>query len=211
MSCEYKDTCLSQRCFVCDNLRLLKLPEDKKRKQLQSKANRISKKKDNADNSMESWKDLESTVASKISAMPTTKQYNDMREANRQVRSGAIWFMPGDVDDPIILAECKERSTITAKGEKSITIPRSWLTKIKAEAELTGKYPCFAFRYKNDDVVYMCNEFDVLCDMITEIKFLRVDNANLKNEKNKYRALALEQEKEITELKEQLAKYTGGN
>ena len=205
MSCQYYDRCLSKRCFVCDNLRLLKLPEDKKRQQLQSKANRISKKKDLADDSMESWKDLEATVASRISAMPTEKQYMQMREANRQVRSGAIWFMPGDVDDPIILAECKERSTITAKGEKSITIPKSWLTKIKSEAELAGKYPCFAFRYKNDDDVYMINNFDVLCDMITEIKFLRIDNTNLKVELDKYKKLALDQETEIAELKKQLS------
>jgi len=211
MSCQYYDRCESKRCFVCDDLRLLKLPEDKKRQQLQSKANRISKKKDKEDDCKESWKDLEATVASGISAVPTVKQYTEMREANRQVRSGAIWFMPGDVDDPIILAECKERSTVTAKGEKTITIPKAYLTKIKEEARLAGKYPCFAFRYKNDDVVYMTNEFGVLCDMITEIKFLRMDNANQKNTVDRqaidieqYKRLVYEQAKEIAELKKLL-------
>jgi hypothetical protein len=41
--------------------------------------------------------------------------------------------------------------------------------------------------------------------MITEIKFLRVNNQTIKVELDKYKKLALEQEKEIAELKKQLA------
>ena len=209
--CEYEGRCLnSDNCFVCNGQRLLKLPEDKNRQRLQAKAVTATRKKDNLTDCSESWKDLESAVAARISAMPTVKQYNDMREANRQVRSGAIWFMPGDVTDTIILAECKERATVTAQGEKTISIPKSWLTKIKQEANLAGKYPSFMFRYKDDEVIYSINEFDVLCDMITEIKFLRIENVRIKQERDKYYAVIKQQEQEIIRLRTALEKINQG-
>lgn len=205
MSCEYKERCLNNtKCFVCSGQRLLKLPEDKNRQRLQSKAVIATRKRDNLNDCSESWKDLESAVASRISAMPTVKQYKDMREARRQTRSGAIWFMPGDVADTVILAECKERSTITVKGEKTISIPKSFLTKIKKEAELAGKYPSFMFRYKDDQVIYSINEFDVLCEMILEIKYLRIESERIRQERDKYYDVIKQQEQEIIELRKAL-------
>lgn len=203
--CEYEDRCLNNdKCLICTKHRLLKLPEDKKKLSMQSKARVVQKKKDCNEDSSESWKDLESAVASRLSAVPTVRQYNDMRESRRQVRSGAIWFMPGDVTDTVVLSECKERSTITAKGEKTITIPRGWLTKIHEEAESDGKYPSFMFRYKNDETIYSINEFDVLCDMVLEIKYLRNDNVNLTSEKEKYLRVIKQQEAEIIRLRTEL-------
>lgn len=201
--CEHEGRCLnSDRCLFCNDYRLLKMPEDSNRKRMQSKAAAIAKKKDTRTDCSQSWKDLEQTVANKISAIPTTKQYIEMKEARRQVRSGAIWFMPGDVADPVILVECKERSSVTANGEKSITIPKSWLTKLEAEAKLDGKYPTFAFRYKNDEQIYSINKFEVLEDMVLEIKYLRVDNENLKLERENYQARIRELEKELERLRE---------
>lgn len=205
--CEYTNRCLnSDKCMRCMRHALLKLPEDKKRLQAQRKAVKDTHKKDRLDNCSESWKDLEQAVASRISALPTTKQYNEMREARRQVRSGAIWFMPGDVTDTIILAECKERSTVTARGEKSITIPKAWLNKLEDEAESEGKYPTFAFRYKDDTQIYAINKFEVLEEMVLEIKYLRLENERLKQENEKYKKIILEQEKEIQELRTRLKK-----
>ena len=200
--CEHEGRCLNtDKCLICNDYRLLKLPEDGNRLRIQNKAKFVSKKKDTLSSCKESWKDLEQAVATRVSAIPTTKQYIDMREARRQVRSGAIWFMPGDVADTIILAECKERASMTANGEKSITIPKSWLTKVKEEAQSSGKYPTFAFRYKNDTQIYSINEFEVLEDMVLEIKYLRVDNENLKLERENYQARIRQLERENAELK----------
>lgn len=202
--CDYEGRCLNtDRCLICNDHRLLKLPEDSGRLKNQNKARYINKKKDTKSDCSESWKDLESSVAARVSAIPTTKQYIEMKEARRQVRSGAIWFMPGDVADTIILAECKERSQTTASGEKSITIPKSWLTKVEEEARMDGKYPTFAFRYKNDDQIYSINKFEVLEDMVLEIKFLRVDNENLKLERENYQAHIRQLEREIELLKKE--------
>lgn len=203
--CNFTDRCINaDKCMRCIEHSLLQMPEDKKRKQLQRKAASSSSKKDKLDDCSESWKDLEQAVADRISALPTTKQYNDMREARRQTRSGAIWFMPGDVTDTIILAECKERSAVTAKGEKSITIPKSWLDKLDEEAKLDGKYPTFAFRYKNDDAIYSINHFEVLEEMVLEIKYLRIENERMNNAELKYKKVLKEQELEIQRLKKLL-------
>ena len=203
--CEYTDRCLnSAKCMLCRSHAMLKLPEDKKRLGLQRKAASTSRKKDNLDDCSESWKDLEQSVADRISALPTTKQYNDMREARRQTRSGAIWFMPGDVADTIILAECKERNSETARGEKSITIPKSWLLKLDDEAKLVGKYPTFAFRYKNDEQIYSVNKFEVLEEMVLEIKYLRVEIDRVNQENANYKKVAEQQEAEIQRLKKLL-------
>lgn len=202
LDCQYESRCTNtDKCLICNDYRLLKLPEDNNRLKIQNKARVITKKKDTKADCSESWKDLESAVATRISAIPTTKQYIEMREARRQVRSGAIWYMPGDVADTIILAECKERNTITANGEKSITIPKSWLTKVEEEAQQDGKYPTFAFRYKNDDQIYSINKFEVLEDMVLEIKYLRVDNDNLKLERENYQIRIRQLERELELLK----------
>lgn len=200
-NCEFTDRCINaEKCMRCTDHSLLQMPEDKKRKQLQRKAVSSSGKKDTLDDCSESWKDLEQAVADRISALPTTKQYNDMREARRQARSGAIWFMPGDVTDTVILAECKERSATTAKGEKSITIPKSWLEKLDEEAKLDGKYPTFAFRYKNDDAIYSINHFETLEEMVLEIKYLRVENQRMTQQELSYKKVLKEQESEIRRL-----------
>lgn len=167
----------THQCLRCTKHRLLKLPEDKAKARLQSKFKSTVKKKDAEDNSKESWKDLEATVASGISVIPTTKQY----EARRQTRSGAIWFMPGDVADTVILAECKERCVETKAG-KSIAINKRWLDKILEEAD-TNQYPVLVFRYKGSDEVYFTMQFEYLCDMVTEIKYLREENERLRSMK----------------------------
>ena len=178
----------------------MKLPEDKKRKTFQNKAKKSTLKKDNEIDCKNSWKDLEQAVADRINALPTTKQYNETRTARRQVRSGAIWFMPGDVADTVILAECKERSTVTAKGEKTISIPRLWLDKLDEEAKLVGKYPTFAFRYKDDVNIYSINHFEVLEEMVLEIKYLRIERERLEEENRRLKKVLLEQEREISRL-----------
>lgn len=188
VDCKYAADCQnSDKCFVCTDYRLLKLPGDKRKQTLQSKARIATTSKDNLDDSSESWKSLEESVAAELNALLTTKQYKQIRESRRQVRSGAIWFMPGDVSDTVVLAECKERSSVTAKGEKTITIPKEWLTKVAEEARMGGQYPTLMFRYKNDETIYSVNDFDVLCEMVHEIKYLRVENERLSEENDTLR------------------------
>lgn len=206
--CGYFDRCLNtDNCMRCKEHSLMKLPEDKKRGLNQRRATASTLKKDNETDCKSSWKDLEQAVADRINALPTTKQYNESRNARRQIRSGAIWFMPGDVADTVILAECKERSTTTAKGEKTITVPKEWLDKLDEEAELMGKYPTFAFRYKNDVNIYSINHFEVLEEMVLEIKYLRLEKIRLEEENKKLKKVLLQQEQEIVSFKEREANH----
>lgn len=75
--------------------------------------------------------------------------------------SGAIWHMPGDVVTEEALMECKERGTISARGEKQITIKKEWLEKAAEEAFYSNKPMLLPFGFKEDDNIYMVGEFDL--------------------------------------------------
>lgn len=176
--CNYLDRCLNKdKCMRCRDESLLKLPEDKKRLYMQQKAKHSSKKTDTKLDSKESWNDMEQLVADKLNAVPTTKQFND---AKRQIRSGAISTLKGDVVDDFLLIECKERAS-TSNGSKSITIKKEWLDKIKEEAKSVDKLPCFCFRYKDDETIYSIIDYDIISEIICNLKYVMEELDRLSN------------------------------
>lgn len=194
--CEYYNRCKNNhKCLYCGpDERLLKLPEDKTRQKYRAKAkqNVITPIDDNSGATLEEY------VAANFNDLPTVREW----EARRQAGSGNIWFMPGDVADTVMLVECKERSTTTSRGEKTISIPKTMLEKIKEESELYGTYPALAFRYKGDQSgkTYIINDFEVLKEMVHEIKFLRHENQAILNEKNMYKEVSEKLHKEVIRL-----------
>lgn len=200
--CEFYARCKNNSdCLKCGpEQRLLSLPEDKRRKQYESKAKNkaITAVDDNSGSTLEEY------VRDRLNAVPTVKEYEGMRQAG----SGNIWFMPGDVKDTVLLVECKERLTLTTQGKKTMSIPMSMLQKIFDEAKTYGTYPAFCFRYKGDmsGKTYIVNDFDVLCEMVHEIKLLRHEWENIKQERNEWKALAEQQQREIERLKKLLKK-----
>lgn len=195
--CEYYNRCKNNaKCLSCGpDQRLLKLPEDKNRKQYRGKAlqNTVTSMDDNSGETLEDY------VAANFNNLPTVREW----EAHRQAGSGNIWFMPGDVADTVVLAECKERGTTNSKGEKSITIPKAMLEKIEEEAKLYRTYPALPFRYKGDmsGKTYVINDFDVLVEMVHEIKILRHENKVKNNERDMYKKVSEELHKEVIRLK----------
>lgn len=181
--CEYFHRCKNNsKCTICGpNQRLLELPGDEQKKKAVQKANRYAK----GSNKKDSWKELEQYVADQLNAVPYTPQ------ARRQLRSGGIWFLPGDVQDSIVLPECKERDEYTSTGEKSITIKKAWLEKVYEEARLADKFPALVFRFKNDDRAYFIDDFTVLRDMVHLIKVLNEEVVQLTKERDLYKQLAL--------------------
>lgn len=195
--CEYYNRCLkNDKCLTCGpEQRLLTLPEDKQRKDSRSKvkSTAITAIDDN------SGKTLEDYVRDRFNSLPTVKEWM----ARRQIGSGNIWFMPGDVADTVILAECKERYKITAKGEKTISITKTMLEKIDAEAKSQAKYPALPFRFKGDESAktYFIQDFEVLCEMVHELKFLRHENKVVTNERDMYKKISEELFQEVQRLK----------
>lgn len=195
--CDYYNRCLNNtRCLSCGmEQRLLKLPEDKQRKEARgrAKAATVTSITDNSGQTLENY------VRDRLNSLPTVKEYL----ARRQIGSGNIWFMPGDVADTIILAECKERNTVNSKGEKTMTIPKTMLEKIEQEAKSLGSYPALPFRYKGDESgkTYVVNDFDVLCEMTHEIKFLRHENKVMTNERDAMTLVNEDLFKELQRLK----------
>jgi hypothetical protein len=180
--CEHFKRCKNNgKCQICGpSQRLLDLPGDSTRKKLIEKADRHQL----GSNEKDSWKELEQYVADQINAVPYTK------EARRQLRSGGIWFLPGDVSDEILIPECKEREEYTASGEKSFSIKKDWIEKVFEEAKLTGKFPAVIFRFKNDDHTYFVDDFNVLRDMVHLIKILNEENLHLTKERDAYKQVA---------------------
>lgn len=179
--CEHYFFCQNnKKCQICGpDQRLLKLPGDDKRKKNIQKAERFKKGSHKED----SWKELEQYVADQLNAVPYKP------EARRQLRSGGIWFLPGDVQDTVLLPECKEREQYTSKGEKAFTIKKEWIEKVFEEARLADKFPALIFRFKNDDHVYFVDDFTVLRDMVHLIKVLNEEVEKLTKERDLYKQL----------------------
>jgi hypothetical protein len=80
------------------------------------------------------------------------------------------------------------------------------LEKIEQEAKTYRTYPALVFRYKGDPThkTYFIQEFDVLCDMVHEIKILRHEEKIAKNERDMYKAAADKLLKELNDLKRKM-------
>ncbi len=99
-----------------------------------------------------------------------TKRYNQaIREAKdvarRQIASGGKHWALGDMiteeELTASLAEFKERGTISASGEKQITIKKQWLDKLSEEAEAMNRSFYFLpFTFKGQDTDYVAMEYD---------------------------------------------------
>jgi hypothetical protein len=109
-----------------------------------------------------------------------TKRYNKKvtqtnTSARRRPNSGAIWSMPGDiVTEEGFIFECKERGSITGRGEKTISIHKEWLDKVALEAiSSKRRYWAVPFGYKDSDEVYIVKDYNTELEMIQTIKMLK--------------------------------------
>lgn len=119
-----------------------------------------------------------------------TKKYNRTlrfarESAHRQINSGAIKSLPGDMiteeELTASLAEFKERGNKTSKGEKVISIQKKWLEQMKDEARYMNKeYYFLPFRYKNDNTEYVIMEYDILLSYVQTIQMLHEQNKLLR-------------------------------
>lgn len=111
----------------------------------------------------------------------TAKRYNKYM-AKRQPLSGGIWGFEGDIETVLTLMECKYRDNPLKGGDKSISIKRSWLEKIKDEAIEHSKIPALPFGFSEDpDEIYFAMEYDYLLELLYRIKSLREQNYILEN------------------------------
>lgn len=102
-------------------------------------------------------------------------------EAKRQPNSGAMWFAKGDITLDHALMEVKERGTLNARGEKTISVPKEWLTKQADEAFQEGRnFWYLAFAYKNDEDIYLIKSYDQEIEMVKELRRLQEENEQLK-------------------------------
>jgi hypothetical protein len=153
-------------CYLCDGERLYKKPKwmVTKEKQEEKKRLGIRKKK-------KEGMDFEKRVAKKHNKAKSSDRYDDAR---RRPNSGAIWSLPGDIVTKDQLIECKERGSTTSRGEKTISIPKAHLDKVKEEAYMAKKdIWYYIFSYKGSDEIYLVKDYDDELRMIQEIEELK--------------------------------------
>lgn len=113
----------------------------------------------------------------------STTTFKKQPEAKRQVNSGAMWHSKGDIVLEHALLECKERGTTNSRGEKTISIPKEWISKQEDEAfQEQRPYWYIPFGYKNDDGIYLVKSFDHEMELVYELRRMREENEQLKKE-----------------------------
>lgn len=177
MDCAYEKECANagKSCFKCFNYSLYKAP--KVRQGLRAKATPTKEVKQGMD--------FENRG---------TKKYNQVVQkakdvARRQIASGALSHALGDMiteeELTASLAEFKERGSVSARGEKQITIKKEWLEKLEWEARQMGKtYYFLPFTFKGGDKDYVAMDYDILLSYIQTIQALLEENRLLRQQIN---------------------------
>lgn len=122
-----------------------------------------------------------STVSLSSYRKPAIKE-SPVVDAKQQKNSGAMWYAKGDIITMDYLMECKERGTVNARGEKTISIPKAWLDKQEQEAFQENRhFWLLPFRYKNDETIYVVKTLDQEIEMYQELIRLREEIQSLKS------------------------------
>lgn len=106
--------------------------------------------------------------------------------AQRTPNSGATWHSKGDVKLSHALAEVKERGSVNGRGEKTISIPKEWLTKQADEAfQERRDYWYLAFAYKGDEEIYLIKPYNHEVEMVHNYEELQKKHEKLLADYNK--------------------------
>lgn len=87
-------------------------------------------------------------------------------QAKRQILSGAIKEMPGDVDSTHVLIECKNYAPIQANGKRMIRIDLDWLLKVMREAKDHHKPGIVVYQPKGSHSKIVVADFDQFLDLL---------------------------------------------
>lgn len=157
--CKYHIECLnSALCHACRDLKLLKLPEEKKRKKLgggKRKGSKFEKK--------------------------VQKEYDrSMNRSRPTINSGAFWFDKLDLDMDMIKSEIKDTG-----GKKQFTVKKEWLEEATRETMQSSQMPALIFRFKEDNEIYCTMRMDDVIDMAHRIKELEKKLSQVGGESDK--------------------------
>lgn len=87
-------------------------------------------------------------------------------QAKRQILSGAIKEMPGDVDATHFMLEAKNYAAIQMNGRRMIRIDLDWLLKIMKEARDHGKPGMVVFQPKGSHSKVLVADFDQFIELL---------------------------------------------
>ena len=172
---QFKICTKNNLCHLCDGERLYTEPKwmIRNKKEKERKESGSFKKKKEGMN-------FEKKVARKYNKKFAPSDKTSV--ANRRPGSGAIWNMPGDIVTKRELIECKERGSTTKSGEKTISVPKSHLEKVKSEAHYAGRDVWYyVFSYKGSEDIYLVKDYNDELAMIEQIEILKNRIIELEN------------------------------
>lgn len=173
MECVYEQECanVGKSCFKCFNYSMYKAP--KVRQGLRAKSVPTKEVKQGMDFENRGTKKYNHAVKAAKDA------------ARRQIASGALSHALGDMitEEALTasLAEFKERGTVSARGEKQITIKKEWLDKLEWEAkQMNREYYFLPFTFKGSDKDYVAMDYEILLSYVQNIQALLEENRLLR-------------------------------
>lgn len=180
--CDHFDICINNaKCYMCDGERLFDKPKWMKLKEREAEKKKegyVKKPKEG----MKFEKRVQKTYNERLGKNTSGSKWNNAR---RRPNSGAIWCMPGDIVTEKELFECKERGSKTSRGEKTISIQKQQLDKIKQESYLAGKNVWYyVFGFKECDSIYLVKDFEDELAMIQQIEILKERIKELEGDNN---------------------------
>lgn len=112
------------------------------------------------------------------------KDFSD--KATQVANSGATWHSKGDIKVSDTLIEVKERGTVNRRGEKTISIPKKWLTTQAEEAFSERRNHWYlVFAYKGDEELYVIKPYDHELEIVHEHEELQQKYKELEEKYNK--------------------------
>jgi hypothetical protein len=174
-------------CHLCDGERLFKDPVAERKAKEEAKIQRQVEKR-NAPHKVHSREKKEGMGFEKQVAKKWNSAFSQQRkpitdkprfqvesdEAQRQPNSGATWRAKGDIKLYHALMECKQRGTLSSKGEKQIAIMKDWLDKLEIEAfQENREFWYLPFGFKGSDDIYLVKPYEHEIQMVLELRQAR--------------------------------------
>lgn len=161
----YKECVNNSHCMNCDG-ELLYKPSKKEHKETRQKR-KGQKTEKKAVNS------LNKTIKKKIE-----KAYNKNKQ--KLTPNSGAGHIKGDSIASDLILEMKERNKVLKGGNKSISIQKEWLDKLRKEA--SGKYYSLVFSFgENEEDLYAIIDYNTLSEMYSDIVYLKERLNELEN------------------------------
>lgn len=134
-------------------------------KPIKKETNKTGEKRKGQKTEKKAVKKINTDIKKKIE-----KAYNKTKQ--KLTPNSGAGHIKGDSIASDLMLEMKERNNVLKGGNKSISIQKEWLDKLRKES--SGKYYALVFSFgENEDDLYAIIDYNVLSEMYSDIVYLK--------------------------------------